>query len=301
MTSPEIAIIGDIHGQWTSFDTEYFNQSDYSVILLTGDLARWIDGTPTARALKSLNKPVFLIPGNHDGITLPQFLAEFKNIPSLCEFFGRKMEKRMMVLGEAMGPRAHAGGYRLHTLEGLSAKPGLITARPHSMGGNRMYFRPYLRQKFGVDSLQDSVDLLKKLIDQAPEQLIFLGHNGPHGLGSQPQDLWGCDFSTQYGDFGDKDLELAIAYARASGRQVLAVIAGHMHHALKRQTSERDWWIRQHNTLYLNPAKVPRIFKQEGRKWHHHLALALNPEVDAHQVWVCPDGSTRRFSANSIS
>lgn len=112
----------------------------------------------------------------------------------------------------------------------------------------------------------------------ASQQLIFLAHNGPTGLGDQATDIWGCDFRPAQGDFGDKDLRIAIDYARQQGKRVLAVIAGHMHQQTK-NGQIRPWYSQQDGISYLNPARVPRIFRQGKSQVHYYLSLTLNQQT----------------------
>jgi uncharacterized protein (TIGR04168 family) len=94
--------------------------------------------------------------------------------------------------------------------------------------------------------------------------VLFLAHNGPSGLGGQAQDLWGRDFDPDGGDWGDADLRGAIEHARGRGLRVLAVLAGHMHWALRgRPGVQRRWQLQERGTLYVNAARVPRVFTQE--------------------------------------
>ena len=104
--------------------------------------------------------------------------------------------------------------------------------------------------------------------------MLLLAHNGPTGLGARKDDLWGCDFRESEGDFGDPDLEHAIGHARTAGKPVRAVIAGHMHHAV-RGGSTRRWRARRDGVLYVNAARVPRIFEANGRTLRHHVELTI--------------------------
>ena len=183
------------------------------------------------------------------------------------------MPQRMQALQRALGDIA-LGGYKLFT---ISPHIGLITARPHAMGPDRFYFRRYMAQAHAVRSDQDSAERLKQLVDAAPGQLVFLAHNGPSGLGEQSTDIWGCDFRKEEGDFGDLDLERAIEHARRRGKRVRAVVAGHMHHAL-RGGGHRRWQLEKDGTLYLNAARVPRIFQRAGRTLRHHVELRLEDD-----------------------
>ena len=276
-----LACIGDIHTFWDAADTQYFNQSDYAGLLFTGDLPRFTNSTPVARRLAELDKPAWLIPGNHDGSTPLQFIAELRGWSRISDWYGGSMPCRVREIDQALGS-IQCGGYRRFDLDGETA---LITARPHAMGPNRFYFRRYLRDTFGVSNFEDSTRLLVSLIDQAPKRLIFLAHNGPAGLGDKPSDIWGCDFAPQFGDFGDPDLRAAIDYAKQAGKEVLAVVAGHMHHHRKRGSGKRSTAVREAGVLYLNAARVARVRDQGNLR--HHVELTVDAaSVSARECWV---------------
>lgn len=290
MSHSQLALIGDVHAYWTDFDLQYFNHSNYDALLFTGDLPRFVGGKKDARALSGLSKPTILVPGNHDGSTLQQFSAELKNWEGLCERTARGQVNRMQAYEQALGP-VQLGGYSLHSLTLGNRQVDVLVGRPHSMGGDRLYFAPYLRERFGIENLEQSEQRLKELVDKAADELLFLAHNGPAGLGEQPDSIWGCDFNPELGDFGDTDWRAAIDYACSQGKRVWAVVGGHMHHHVKRQGGERCWHVEQAGVHYLNAARVPRIFKHEGGLRHHHLCLTLSEErVDCQAVWVSPDG-----------
>lgn len=271
-TAMQFGVIGDIHGFWDAHDTAFFNRAGYDMLLFVGDFARITDSLPVARQLAGLTTPAWAIPGNHDGVTLTQLLAEIKHRPLLRHIAGLGMTRRVRALARAMAP-VRLGGY---TLDTLSDTLGLIVARPHSMGPDYFYYRPYLQRRFNVRSFTDSAHRLTTLIDDAPPDLIFLAHNGPAGLGDTPDAPFGCDFAPEHGDFGEPDLRAAIEHARATGHRVRAVLAGHMHHRSKHGGQWRKTWAGDKETLYLNAARVPRIEAQGARR--HHVRLRIDAD-----------------------
>ncbi|MDA3919918.1 MAG: metallophosphoesterase [Salinisphaera sp.] len=277
----QIGIVGDIHAAWDTHDTAFFNNSDYDSLLFVGDLARITGSLPVARRLAELTKPSWVIPGNHDAVTLFQLVAELKSRPLAARVGAVGMRWRVARLAAALGP-VRLGGYNRVT---LADNLGLIIARPHAMGPDRPYFRPYLKRAFGVDDFQTSQQRLCALVNDSPVDLVFLAHNGPAGLGDTPDSLYGCDFDPGRGDFGDPDLKVAIDHARATGHRVSAVIAGHMHHRSKHTGEWRQTSLRRDNTLYINAARVPRIEGHGSRR--HHIRLSINADVvKAHAVFV---------------
>lgn len=288
--SLRLALIGDVHGCWVDADTEYFNSAGYGAVLFVGDLPPLIGSLPTARKLSALRVPVYLIPGNHDATTAPQFLAELRHHSTLAALFSFGHERREERLRRALGA-VKLVGYSLDTLRWNGKPLGLIAARPYSMGGDRLYFSAYLKRRHGVASFEDSSAKLRALVDRAPQDVLFLSHNGPAGLGSQRDDIYGCDFRSTGGDFGDPDLRAAIDYACAQGKRVHAVVAGHMHHGLKGGGGQRrQWQITKDDVLCINAARVPRIRRRDGLR--HHIALTLDEQgVRADAIWL--DGQNR--------
>jgi uncharacterized protein (TIGR04168 family) len=98
--------------------------------------------------------------------------------------------------------------------------------------------------------------------------------------------MWGCDFKPGGGDWGDPDLAVAIDYARQAGKRVLAVVAGHMH-LETRHGRQRPWRIERHGTLYINAARVPRIYTREAETHRHHVELKISPTgVEVREVFL---------------
>lgn len=282
----KFAVIGDIHGFWDEHDTAFFNASDYDGLLFVGDFARWTNSLPVARQLAALTRPAWAIAGNHDAVTRPQLMAEINNRRLLRTLTCLGMKRRVRALADTLAP-VRLGGF---SLDMLADDLGLLTARPHAMGPDRFYYRGYLQRAFGIADFDASAQRLQQLIDQAPRRLILLAHNGPAGLGDSTEAPFGSDFNPAYGDFGDPDLRAAIDYARDRGHDVLAVIAGHMHHRNRHTGVYRDTWAHDGNTLYLNAARVPRMRRDGSQR--HHIALNIRvASVSAETVFVSQAGT----------
>jgi uncharacterized protein (TIGR04168 family) len=95
---------------------------------------------------------------------------------------------------------------------------------------------------------------------------VFLAHNGPTGHGTDAAAPW----SVFGRDLGDPDLAEAVRYAKGKGRNVLAVLAGHIHHR-----GGRRWLLERDGTIYVNAARVPRVYDDNGRDVRHHLEVVL--------------------------
>ena len=295
-----LAIIGDIHKAWDDFDVEYFNRSQVDAILFVGDLpGRSHRGTTDVAArMARVERPAFYMPGNHDGVSLGQFMGELRQNEKWIEKYARRQHPLCEELRVALGSIVYTG-YSRHDLQFGDERVHLLAGRPHSMGGSTLSFAPYLKERYGVGTLEDSEARLRSLFDECDGPIVFFSHNGPAGLGSDRDSIWGCDFRPDAGDFGDPDLAGALDYARSKGKRILAVVAGHMHHKL-RGGGQRRWFIRdpEHGTVYINAARVPRILKLDGERRHHHVSLQLeNGDVRVTEVLAGESGVDRRHPA----
>lgn len=272
-----LGVVGDIHLEIDEVDVELLDAQGYDALLFVGDLAAYSHrgGLEVARIIGSLQTRTLVIPGNHDAAHWGQLAAEVLEADAIIPLMNVGQDARLQGLEAALGG-AELVGYSRHRLASSGRPVDLIAGRPHSAGGPRLAFRPHLAERFGVEDLEDSVRELKAQIDESDaEDLIFLAHNGPTGLGSKRDDIWGCDFRSSEGDFGDLDLERAIEHAKRRGKRVRAVVAGHMHHEL-RGGGHRRWQLVRDGVLYLNAARVPRIFDRGGRTLRHHVELTVD-------------------------
>lgn len=275
-----IALIGDVHQRFTDEDVAYFNDSGYDQLLFVGDLAGYANhgALDVARRVARLTRPALVIAGNHDAVRLPHLAAEVARRPRLAQILGIGQGKLCDELADALSP-VPLSGYSRHELRFRDQHVSLVVGRPHAMGGSHVSFEPHMRQRFGISSIAGSAARLSGLVDACESgRVLFLAHNGPSGLGAGRADIWGCDFKKGEGDFGDEDLRLAVEHAQGSGRRVLAVLAGHMHHAIK-GGGERRWQLERDGILYVNAARVPRIFEREGRRVRHHVAVTLDGDA----------------------
>jgi uncharacterized protein (TIGR04168 family) len=284
----QIALIGDIHRQFNQQDVTQFNQSDYDLLLFTGDLANYWprEGLAVARQMARLQKPALIIPGNHDTLTAPQLLAEIKQWPWLRRWLAWGQPRRLQQWQGALGD-VRVGGYSVHQVPGHE-DVAIVAGRPFAMGGSVLHCRPQLQRQFGIGTMAESAARLCQLVEKTPSQrLIFLAHNGPTGLGSRRDAIWGNDFVSEAGDFGDSDLREAVDFAQQQGKTMLAVVAGHMHHHVKKG-GQRTWHLERDGIHYVNAAQVPRIFEMDGRFVRHHIRLSLSEDDVTISEQLCP-------------
>jgi len=286
-----IAVVGDVHLHWGSDDVAYFDASDYHLVCFVGDLAGYTQkgGDVVARSIASMRVPSLVLPGNHDGVHVLQLASEvFPQLAGLRGVLSRGQEQRRERLSEGLGSSTLVG-YSSHRLCLGGVDLNLVAARPHSMGGPHLGFARFLERAYGVRTMEESAERLRALVDGCDDApLVFLGHNGPAGLGDRRDDIWGCDFRKAEGDWGDEDLRQAVAHARSAGRKVLAVVAGHMHQRL-RGGGHRTWHLVREGVLYVNAARVPRVFPEGGVVRRHHLRVVTDGrEITIREVLAAP-------------
>ncbi|HEY6881651.1 MAG TPA: metallophosphoesterase [Polyangiales bacterium] len=278
-----IAIVGDIHGHWDDWDARYFSREPYDLMLVTGDLGSGSSdhGVRIARSLGRVARRGLIMPGNNDVVHAAQIAAEIghqRGLASLLRHGGGAAEH---AAGEV-----HVCGYSVHPFEFAGRALSVLAARPYSRGGPELSYATELRERFGVSSMHDSTVRLCALIDRVQTRdLIVLAHNGPTGLGASATDLWGRDFTAEQGDWGDPDLTAALAYARARDKRILAVVAGHMH-TRTRNGEQRSWQDTRDGTLYINAARVPRIWEEHSGKYRHHIELHVDERVRVRELIV---------------
>jgi len=277
MTPFRLGIVGDLHTHWDEIDVSQLNQCNYDLLYFTGDLG---GGTPestlrVARELSKLRTATLVMPGNNDTFDIAELAAELTYRSGLS---------RLAQMRQTDSPddppttNLKLCGYSLHPLSGTASDMTLIAARPHSLGGNLLSYPEFMTASYGISSLEHSIERLCGLVDQVEtSQIMFISHNGPTGLGDKPHDMWGCDFKPDGGDWGDPDLRAAIEYAGQTGKRVTGVIAGHMHLKTK-HGALRDWHKQRNGVVYINAARVPRIYAAEDDVVRHHIAITVNGE-----------------------
>jgi len=290
-TGGSLAVVGDLHSAWDAEDVEYFNRADYPALLVTGDLGRTRteDGRRVARALMQLEPEVLVMPGNNDVEEYPHICAELTYRRARADLLADTSPGA----GEASrAEHTRLCGFSLHPLTLNGLRLTILAARPFSMGGPDIGFPEALERAHGVRSMAQSIVRLRSLVDAVTtEHVVFLAHNGPTGLGAQPDDIWGRDFPPRGGDWGDPDLRAAIDYARERGLRVLAVVAGHMHwRAGEHPRTPRRWQTLERDVLYINAARVPRIFQRAGASVRQHIRLRLTPQGASAEECFVADG-----------
>lgn len=275
----KIAIVGDVHDQWQDQDGEALFSLGVDLVLFVGDFGN--ESVEVVKKIAAINLPKAAVMGNHDAwFSATEWGLKRCPYDRTCE---DRVQQQLDLLGET-----HVGYGKLDFPQWQLS---VVGGRPFSWGGPKWMCKEFFRHRYGVNDVHESTAKIVNAVKQtAFETIIFLGHNGPYGLGKNPEDTCGKDWHPIGGDFGDRDLTEAIEAARKIGKHIPLVTFGHMHHSL-RHTKERLRTIvnqDDYQTIYLNAASVPRIIKTEREtKRNFSLVCLQNHQVtDMSLVWV---------------
>ncbi|MFO1077620.1 MAG: TIGR04168 family protein [Planctomycetota bacterium] len=274
--SATLTVVGDIHRWWRPADEAFLERSRPDLTLFVGDLGD--EDVEMVRRIAGLAVPKVVLLGNHDA----------------WQSFGRRtVTEKLRDSLAALGEDHIAYTVREVPAAGLS----VIGARPFSWGGQSLRSPELYDEIYGIHTMRQSAAAIVDAARHAQHRdLVILAHNGPLGLGSEPTAIFGKDFGKPGGDWGDRDLALALQRIEGMGLNVRAVIAGHMHHRVVHpRGAERTRFVRRGNTLFLNAAFVPRIRQGDGEelayflrtKWRDGDCCAIE------EVWVDLHGDER--------
>ena len=278
----KIAVVGDIHDRWEEADNLALEHLGVDLVLFVGDFGN--ESVAVVRQIAALKIPKAAVMGNHDAWYTASAWGR-KQCP-----YDRTQEDRVQIQLDLLG-EAHVG-YSKRDFPELQLS--VVGGRPFSWGGPEWKNREFLRDRYSVTNFAESTALMLGAARQtAYRTVIFLGHNGPYGLGEQPEDICGRDWQPLGGDHGDPDFAEAIAQTRQLGKQIPLVTFGHMHHGLRHTQSRLRVPVTKHptGTLYLNAACVPRIIEQAGERRRNFSLVSLRQGVvsDIALLWLGRD------------
>ncbi|KAF3885876.1 MULTISPECIES: TIGR04168 family protein [Nostocales] len=280
----KIAVVGDVHDQWEEEDGIALKHLGVDLVLFVGDFGN--ESVDVVKAIASLDIPKAAVMGNHDAWYTATEWGRKK-----CPYDRTKenwVQQQLDLLGETQV------GYG--KLDFPNWNLTVVGGRPFSWGGPEWKYADFYQQWFGVTSFEDSTARIVAAAKSAAyENIIFIGHNGPIGLGERPEDPCGKDWHPIGGDFGDPDLAEAIAQSMIAGKTIPLVTFGHMHHTLRHTKKEprKRVFTSPEGVVYLNAASVPRIVEtNEGKQRNFSIVLLESGSVSqASLVWVGKDFS----------
>lgn len=276
--SPEIsiAVVGDVHNQWSDADADALYGLGVEIVLFVGDFGN--ESLDVVQQVANVSLPKAVILGNHDAWYTAN-TKHRKNCP-----YDLTQEDRVQQQLDALG-NSHVGFDKLELPEHQIT---IVGGRPFSWGGSTWRNQSFYQERYGVRNFEESAAKICETVETSQHNtLIFLGHNGPTGLGDQVYDICGRDWKRQGGDYGDPDFAAAIATAQQSNRKVPLVVFGHMHHELRYdKTRLRKRVVVDHyGTIYLNGAQVPRVIATENSYRRSFTLVTLQREF-VRTVWL---------------
>ncbi|MFN6033699.1 MAG: TIGR04168 family protein, partial [Dolichospermum sp.] len=249
----KIAVVGDIHDQWDVEDGMALKHLGVDLVLFVGDFGN--ESVEVVKTIASLDLPKAAVMGNHDAWYSATEWGRKK-----CPYDRTKedwVQKQLDLLG------AVQVGYS--KLDFPQWNLTVVGGRPFTWGGPEWRFAEICQERYGVSSLDDSADKIVNAVKNATcDNIIFLGHNGPSGLGDRAEDPCGKDWHPIGGDFGDPDLAAAISQTLNMNKTVSLVAFGHMHRTLRhtKKLERKAVFKSPEGTIYLNAANVPRIVQE---------------------------------------
>ena len=274
-----IACVGDVHGLWNRESEEALSWLQPDLSLFVGDFGE--EDVELVAEVARVPERKAVILGNHDA----WYSASPTRRGNSVALDG--VEEQLDILGDD-----HVG-LSAKTLPDLGLS--VVGCRPFSKGGGDWKrFSKFYRQLYGLRNFDDSATQIVGNSFAEPEhhRLIFLGHNGPTGLGSSADSPCGLDFRPEEGDFGDRDMEDAIRAVLKKGRRVPLAVFGHMHERLHRfalpRTSRRMFHLdKSSGVAYVNCAVVPRIREAEGdpkATQHNFVLVTMTAALEVERV-----------------
>ncbi len=278
----KIAVVGDIHDQWDVEDGMALKHLGVDLVLFVGDFGN--ESVEVVKTIASLDIPKAAVMGNHDAWYSATEWGRKK-----CPYDRTKedwVQKQLDLLG------AVQVGYS--KLDFPQWNLTVVGGRPFTWGGPEWRFAEICQERYGVSSLDDSADKIVKAVKNATcDNIIFLGHNGPSGLGDRAEDPCGKDWHPIGGDFGDPDLAAAISQTLNMNKTVSLVAFGHMHRTLRhtKKLERKAVFKSPEGTIYLNAANVPRIVQENGVKLRNFSLVCLDGGMvtKVALVWVGKD------------
>ena len=279
-----IAVVGDVHDQWEWQDNACLQELGVDLALFVGDFGN--EAVTVVERVAALKLPKAVILGNHDA-----HYSASKRGRKKCPY-DRAKEDRVQQQLDLLG--ADHVGYNKRDFEQFHLS--VVGSRPFSWGGPEWRNEEFYQQRYGVTGFSDSTEQIMGTVrETAYPTTIFLGHNGPKGLGENRYDPCGRDWKPAGGDYGDPDLASAIGQSRQWGKTIPLVTFGHMHHQLRYTNDYQRTAVRQdeQGTVYFNAACVPRLVETENCRLRQFCLVSLTPTgvSEIRSVWVTDDSA----------
>lgn len=276
-----IAIVGDVHDQWSAADSLALQHLKVDLVLFVGDFGN--EAVEIVREIAAVPIPKAVIMGNHDAWYSASSWGR-KKAP-----YDKSQEDRVQQQLDLLG-EAHVGYSKLDFPQ---FDVSVVGSRPFSWGGSTWRNSQFYRDRYNIKSFEESTQqIVESAKNTAYQTLIFIAHNGPDGLGKQTESICGRDWKAEGGDYGDPDLSKAIAQVQNLGKSIPLVTFGHMHHELKIPRGKRRKLLEvREQTVYFNAACVPRVVKtaQDVKRSFSLVTLRQGVVQKISLIWLNQD------------
>ncbi|PZO40541.1 MAG: TIGR04168 family protein [Pseudanabaena frigida] len=279
-SSIKIAVVGDVHDLWQPVEDRLALQSlEVDLVLFVGDFGN--ESVEVVRAIADIDLPKAVILGNHDAYYSDSDPNSKNQKKKKCPY-DRDKEDRVQQQLDILG-KLHVG---YSWLDFPNLNLSVVGSRPFSWGGSKWKKESFYRDRFNIHNFEESTHRITSAVaSTAHENIIFLGHSGPFGLGADEYSICGKDWKPIGGDYGDPDFADAISKSYLMDKTIPLVVFGHMHHHLRHNPSRSREAIATNSmgTIYFNSAITPRIIKtDEGL--HRNFAIVTLESGKVNQI-----------------
>ena len=276
-----IAVVGDVHDLWEREDGIALARLGVDLVLFVGDFGN--EAVEVVRQIAAVETPKAVVMGNHDAWYSASSWGRQK-AP-----YDQKIEDRVQQQLDLLG-KDHVGFSKLD-FDNLALS--VVGSRPFSWGGSTWRNGQFYHDRYNVKSFAESTrQIVTSAQNTAYDNVVIIGHNGPFGLGDKTESICGRDWKPEGGDYGDPDLQSAIAQIRNLGKSIPLVTFGHMHHALKHPFGKRRTIINvKDDIVYFNAACVPRVIKSDrvSKRSFSLVSLQQGKVKEISLVWLDSD------------
>ena len=179
----KIAIVGDVHDQWDDRDEIALTHLGVDLVLFVGDFGN--EAVEVVSRIAALKIPKATIFGNHDAWYTASDWGRSKR--PYDPLFEDRVQQQMNLLGDT------CVGYG--KLDFPEINVSVIGSRPFSWGGPSWKYSDFYEERYGIDNFAASTQRIVEMGESATcEHIIAIGHNGPTGLGEDPESICGKCF-----------------------------------------------------------------------------------------------------------
>ncbi len=173
----KIAVVGDIHDLWNEYDLQALEFLKIDLVLFVGDFGN--ESLNIVKNIAQISIPKVAILGNHDA----WFTATSwgRNKAPYDHSVEDRVQEQLDLLGASHVGYGH--------LDFPQWEISIVGVRPFSWGGAKWRCAQFYQQRYGINNFEESTAKIMASVEKTKyDNLFFIGHNGPFGLGANPED-----------------------------------------------------------------------------------------------------------------